>query len=187
MDKKSVVVGIVISLLVGVGIGFSLTPEYAAMIEQKSSPSMSLGAPDRYLDLRYLNGMIAHHNSAIYLAQQAKDKSTRPEILSLANTIIKVDTEDIASIEKLRNSIYPKSNSPKEFQKINLGDANAQFDLRFLNALIIHHDEAIEVAREAQTKSTRSAILEKANAVDTALRAGVKQFEAWRKEWYAFE
>lgn len=187
MDKKSFVVGILLSLLIGVGVGFSLTPEYAVMIEQKSSPTMSLGTPDRYLDQRYLNGMIAHHNSAIYLAQQAKEKSTRPEILSLANTIIKVDTEDIASIEKLRNSIYPKSSSPKEFQKINLGDANDQFDLRFLNALIIHHEDAIEVAREAQSKSTRSAILEKANAVDTSLRAGIKQFEAWRKEWYALE
>lgn len=187
MDKKTIATSIVLTLLVGVGIGFSLTPEYAAMIEQKSAPSMSLGSPDRNLDKRYLDGMIAHHKSAIYLAEQAKEKSARQEIKNLAKTIIQVDTEDIVSIESLRNSVYPRSVTSSQFQKIQLGDANAQFDLRFLNALIIHHQEAIEVAREAQMKSTRSAILEKALAVETSLRSGLEQLTAWRKEWYALE
>jgi len=187
MDKKTIVLFIILACIIGVGVGYALTPEYATMIEQKSAPSMSLGNPDRNLEKRYLDGMIAHHKSAIYMAEQAREKSTRPEILSLANIIIKVDTEDIATIESLRKTLYPKSQTSSAFQKINLGDANDRFDLRFLNALIIHHEEAIEVAREAQTKSTRSAILEKANGVETSLRAGLEQLKKWRKEWYVLE
>lgn len=184
MKQQVHIVYIVIALILGIGIGFSVTPEYALMKSEKQSPMMSIGKADRYVDLRFIDGMIAHHLAAIYLANQAKEQSKRPQVLSLANTIIEVDTEGIAKLYEQKKSWFGNTKQITQFAKVQLGSADEQFDLRFINALVAHHEEAIDVAREMQTKSTRSDVLTIAGSVITGLSDGIKTLETWRGEWY---
>ena len=160
---------IVVALFIGIGIGFSVTPEYAQMKADKQSPMMSIGKADKYVDLRFIDGMIAHHLAAIYLANQAKEQSKRPEVLALADTIITVDTEGIAKLYEQKKSWYGNTKKITLYTKVQLGDADDQFDLRFINALVTHHQEAISVAKEMQTKSTRTDVLNLAGSVVSGL------------------
>lgn len=184
MKQSGLIAYLVIALLVGIGIGFSVTPEYAQMKDEKQSSMMSIGKADKYVDLRFIDGMIAHHLAAIYLANQAKDQSKRPEIVTLSNTIISVDTEGIAKLYEQKKSWFGNTKQITQFAKVQLGSADEQFDLRFINALVAHHEEAIDVAREMQTKSTRSDVLNLAGAVVTGLSDGIKTLEAWRGDWH---
>ena len=68
-------------LLLGIVIGYYLTPEYK--ISMYSKNNMSLGQADRTFDLRYINAMIAHHNGAVLLAEQLGKNTTRPEMKNL--------------------------------------------------------------------------------------------------------
>jgi uncharacterized protein (DUF305 family) len=183
MSKSLTVSLIIISLIIGMGIGFYVTPEYAQMRENESS-QMDLGSADARIDLRYVNGMIAHHQAAIYLAEQAILQTNRPEIRELAHTIISVDTADIASLYASKKSWYNDNRKVTEYSKINLGGSDDKFDLRFLNALLIHHDQAIITARELQTKSTRTEALNIADNVITSLTAGIQTLTTWRESWY---
>ena len=184
MKKQIHIAFVVIALLVGIGIGFSVTPEYAQMKQEARSPMMETGKADAYVDLRFIDGMIAHHKAAIYLARQAKAQSKRPDVVSLSDTIITVDTKGIESLYAQKKAWYGNTREVNQFAKVQLGTADDQFDLRFINALVAHHEEAIQVAGEMQKKSVRNDVLNLAGSVVTDLTAGIKTLESWRTLWY---
>jgi uncharacterized protein (DUF305 family) len=184
MKQQVHIVYVIIALLIGIGIGFSVTPEYSQMKAERQSTMMSIGKADKYVDLRFIDGMIAHHLAAIYLANQAKEQSKRPEVLDLAATIIRVDTEGIAKLYEQKKSWFGNTKKISQYAKVQLGDADDQFDLRFINALVAHHEEAISVALEMQTKSTRNDVLNLAGSVVVGLSDGIKTLESWRGAWY---
>ena len=71
MSKISTTLAIslmIITGIIGVVIGYSITPDYQAGMYDKTA--MDFGRPDRTLDLRYINTMIAHHRGAMLLAEQ---------------------------------------------------------------------------------------------------------------------
>lgn len=185
MSKLLVYSLIIIAFIVGLGAGYTLTPEYASTMQEKSTNMAPLGKADRFIDLRYLNGVIAHHLTAIDLARQALEKSHREEIRTLAEEIIKSDEASIKQLMTYKQKWYKDSRSAGDFEKINLGDNDKRFDLRFLNALITHHIEAIDTAKEISTKSTRSEVLNLADEITQSLGGNKLILEQLRKDWYA--
>ncbi len=182
--SKMTIGWVVVVFILGIGIGFYFTPEYAQMNAAKRSSMVELGMADKYFDLRYVNNMIAHHLAAIDMAKQAQEKSSRPEIKELAQIIITTDERGIEQLYTYKKTWYGDTKPVTRFDKTELGAADELFDLRFLNALTVHHEMAIESAKEVQTKSVRTEVLNLANDVITNLSANLKQFATWRKAWY---
>lgn len=52
-------------------------------------------------DKQFLNGMVSHHSYALLMAQRIKEKTKNPEIIKLANNIIKAQTEEIQLMDNL--------------------------------------------------------------------------------------
>ncbi len=175
---------ITIAFIIGLSTGFAISPEYQTSMEAKNSPMKELGNPDKFLDQRYLNNMIAHHLSAIDLCEQVLKNSKRPELQELAKTIIKLDTEGIKSLYQYKKDWYKDERKVTNFSKVNLGKYDEKFDLRFLNAFINHHDEAIMGAKEIKTKSTRNEILNLSDEVIQILSTNKDQLLKWRQSWY---
>lgn len=184
MSKPITLSLIVISFIIGLSVGFALSPEYRIQMSSKQSGMVELGQPDKYLDLRYLNNMIAHHQSAINLCQQTLKHTKRPELQKLSEAIITADTEGIKTLYQYKKDWYSDTRQVTLFTKTNLGSYDENFDLRFLNAMIIHHDEAIASAKEVRTKSTRNEVLNLANEVIQNLSANKTQLLEWRAAWY---
>lgn len=184
MPKLLVYSLLIVFFALGMGAGYSLTPEYASKMDERESVMTPLGKADKYIDKRYLDGVIAHHLTAIDLAKQALEGSHRKEVRGLAKEIIETDEANIKELRTYKLSWYKDDKEIDSFNKINLGEEGERFDLRFLNALIAHHEEAIETAREISTKSTRDEILDLADNITQGLTAGKTTLEQWRKEWY---
>lgn len=173
---------IIIALVLGMGIGYFFTPQYRlAMYENET---MDLGQADRWLDLRYLNSMIAHHRGAMLLAEQALSQSQRPEIKTLANDILAGEPQAIAELYAWKQDWYQDSRQVADPYPVHLGTYNETFDLRFLNSLIAHHQVGIDMVKEVRLKSNRNEILDNADAVEQFLNNGVTMLSAWRQEWY---
>lgn len=64
------------------------------------SMAMDLGPADANYDLRFIDGMRLHHRGAIVMAEEAEQKSQRPEIKKLVSNII--ITQDREENELLR-------------------------------------------------------------------------------------
>jgi uncharacterized protein (DUF305 family) len=175
---------VIVAFVIGIGAGYLIAPEYA-MAGYETKQMADLGKADKYVDLRYLNAMIAHHGGAIILAQQAKEKTQRPEIKQLAEDIITGEPKAIAELYQWKKDWYKDIRKVSDKAVPNLGEYDENFDLRFLNALIAHHEEGIVMAKEIRLKSTRAQVLSNADAVIEFLSGGLTMLKEWRGQWYA--
>ncbi|AFY36021.1 DUF305 domain-containing protein [Calothrix sp. PCC 7507] len=168
------------------------------------SMAMDLGPADANYDLRFIDGMIPHHQGAIVMAKEAQQKSQRPEIKKLADEIIKAQNQEISQMKQWRTAWYPKAGdkpmaydakmghmmemSSEQMQammmNMNLGAADQDFDLRFINAMIPHHEAAVIMAKDAVQKSQRAEIKNLAQAIIKAQDTEINQMKQWRKAWY---
>ena len=165
---------------------------------------IDLGAADANYDLRFIDAMTMHHQGAVVMAKEALEKSKRPEIKQLANNIIKAQNKEIAQMKQWRTAWYPKASSQpvafggankpvmpmsaKQHESMmmspNLGAADSNFDLRFLNAMIPHHESAVVMAKDALNKSTRPEIQQLNKNIIASQQAEITQMKQWRKAWY---
>lgn len=173
---------ILVSMVIGVGIGYAMTPQYALTMYEKDQ--MDLGEPDRWLDARFIDAMAAHHRGAILLAEQAQKNGSREEIRALAGDILKGEPVLIAELYKWKKDWYNDNREAKDPVVPRLGAADEKFDLRFLNALIAHHEAGIEMTKEVRTKTSRTEILNNADAVEAFLTQSAEMLRGWRSEWY---
>jgi uncharacterized protein (DUF305 family) len=60
--------------------------------------TMDLGRPDRTLDLRYINAMIAHHRGAMLLVTQANTQTQRQEMKDLSAMILRDEPKAISEL-----------------------------------------------------------------------------------------
>jgi len=58
------------------------------------------------------------------------------------------------------------------------------FDEAFIDAMIPHHQSAIEMAKVANEKSKNPRIRELAGNIVSAQKREIEQMKQWRKEWY---
>lgn len=171
----------IVSAVAGIGIGYWLTPQYSLSMYDKNV--MDLGQPDKWVDLRYIDAMIAHHRGAMLLAREA-EISTRPEIRKLASDIQKDEPPNIDELYRWKKAWYGDTRSVRDPLVPRLGAYDRTFDLRFLNALIAHHRNGILMTREIRLKSSRSEVLDNADKVEQFLSGGVAMLSDWRKKWY---
>lgn len=181
MAKHALAVSfLIVGLVAGIGAGYALTPEYAVGMYEKS---MDLGQADRLVDLRYLNAMTAHHRAAMLLAEQAQ-ASERTEIRELATAILAGEPALIEELTTWKQEWYNDPRGVKDPVVAQLGSVNATFDLRFLNALIAHHEAGIAMTQEIRRKSSRAEVLDNADAVEQFLTTTLVTFKEWRSSWY---
>jgi uncharacterized protein (DUF305 family) len=171
----------VIALVLGIGIGYYFTPEYKLSMYDKSS--MDLGRPDKWLDLRYINAMIAHHRGAMLVAEQAQ-KSERPEIANLAKEILSNEPKLIDELYIFKKDWYKDTKKVIDPVVPQFGAYDKTFDLRVLNTIISHHENGILMTEDVRTKSSRSEIINNADAVEAFLKTSGEMLKDWRKSWY---
>jgi len=168
------------------------------------SMSMDLGPADANYDLRFIDGMSVHHQGAVNMAQDVLKQSKRPEMKKLATNIIAAQKREINQMKEWRKTWYPKADNtpiayhaqmghmmamtPEQMQSMmmtmDLGAADDQFDLRFLNAMIPHHEGALVMAQDALKKSKRPEMKKLSEEILTSQKKEILQMKEWRKTWY---
>ncbi|MDB9303787.1 MULTISPECIES: DUF305 domain-containing protein [Cyanophyceae] len=166
--------------------------------------AMDLGPADASYDLRFIDGMIQHHQGAVVMAQDVQEKSQRPEMKQLADEIIKAQNQEIAQMKQWRTAWYPNAGdtpmayhaemgnmmemTPEQKQammmSMDLGAADAEFDLRFINGMIPHHEGALFMAQDALQKSQRPEIKNLSQEIIKAQETEINQMKQWRQAWY---
>jgi uncharacterized protein (DUF305 family) len=64
------------------------------------------------------------------------------------------------------------------------GAEKAPFELQFIDTMIVHHQDAIEMAQLAEERSMRSELRQLAQEIIQEQQAEIAQLSEWRKEWY---
>jgi uncharacterized protein (DUF305 family) len=166
--------------------------------------SMDLGPADEDYDLRFIDGMAIHHQGAVVMAGEALTKAQHPELKKLAQDIIAAQKLEISQMQEWRTAWYPQADSmpmayhpqmghmmamTKEqkqgmMMSMDLGSADAEFDLRFINGMLPHHEGALVMAKDALSKSQRPEVKKLAQDILTSQQQEISQMKQWRKDWY---
>lgn len=144
-------------------------------------------------DQTFIDGMVPHHQAAIDMAKVAQRKAEQAELKALADAIVKDQDGEIAQMKGWRKAWYGSETIPPgmgghmmagmdtDLAKL---EASLPFDRAFIDAMIPHHQSAIDMAKEAQTRAKRQEIKDLAGRIIVAQQQEIDQMKAWRAQWY---
>jgi uncharacterized protein (DUF305 family) len=149
----------------------------------------------KFSDERFIDAMVPHHQGAIEMARVALKNAEHEEILELSRNIISSQQAEIEELKSIKKEEYGTSNVPMEMspeQMRGMGmmmdpqqlASQEPFDKAFIDAMIPHHQSAIEMAKVAYQESENDKIKELAQDIVSAQQAEIEQMKRWRQQWY---
>lgn len=148
-----------------------------------------------YSDERFIDAMVPHHQGAVEMAEVALNNAEHEEIRALAEDIAGAQEAEIEELKELKQrefgtSEVPMEMNPEEMRGMGM-TADPQelaqkepFDKAFIDAMIPHHESAIEMARVAQEESDIPEIQGLSRNIIEAQQREISQMQEWREEWY---
>jgi len=143
-------------------------------------------------DLRFLDGMIAHHQAAVDEARAIEPKARRPEVKQLAAEIIKAQEAELRQMREWRRAWFP--NAPQAaapsgrgmpMRGTPAGAAPADPDVAFIEMMIPHHQDAVAMSREILDTTRRPELQQLAHNIIRNQEREIAQMESWKRSWGA--
>ncbi|MEP6990969.1 MAG: DUF305 domain-containing protein [bacterium] len=136
-------------------------PGMAGMSAMSMPVTIPKGALYTEADVRFMQGMIAHHAQAIYMSRLAEGRNASPRVLKFAN---KIDQSQQAEIHLMqdwlvanrqmapdtgswRTMTMPGMLTPAQLATLD-GAKGVEFDRQFLNLMIQHHTGALQMVAD---------------------------------------
>lgn len=158
------------------------------------------------LDELFINMMVPHHQGAVAMANIALERAEHPEIKDMANAIVASQQAEIDQMKSWKQKWYGSSDTPpmsampmlEEMPGMGgmghtmdmqadvdaLKNAAEPFDLAFIDAMIPHHQSAIDAARKVLETGVHPEMKELAQQIIDAQRREIDQMKSWRRAWY---
>ena len=144
-------------------------------------------------DQMFIDMMVPHHQGAIDMATIAKQQAEHAELQQLATAIVTDQDGEIARMKVWRQAWYGSDQIPPGMgghQMAGMDTDLAQlasarpFDRAFIDAMIPHHQSAIDMAREGQTRAVHQEVRDLAAQIIVEQQREIDQMRAWRAQWY---
>ena len=162
--------------------------------EGMMAPSEMVMVGGEYSDERFIDAMVPHHQGAIDMAEVALENAEHLELLQLAENVISTQQAEIEQLRSIKEQEFgtsevPAQMSPEEMEMMGMEDPaeladQRPFDEAFINAMIPHHESAIEMAQVALAESANPRIRELAASIVEDQEAEIAQMQEWGREWY---
>ena len=153
--------------------------------------------------------MVPHHQGAIEMAKIAQQRPEHPEIAQMAEAIITAQEGEISQMKAWRLAWFGSDETPpmERMPMVpGMGGGHAAhgssgtmdmaadvealrsapepFDKAFIEAMIPHHQSAIDAANAAATRAERPEVKELAQAIVTDQQREIEQMQQWLQAWY---
>ena len=148
----------------------------------------------KYSDKAFIDAMVPHHQGPIEMARVALGNAEHEEAKELSQNIVSTQQSEIEELKSIKKEEFGTSGVPMEMsmeQMRGMGMMDPQsladenpFDEAFIDAMIPHHQSAIEMARVADEKSENPRIKELARNIMSAQKREIEQMQEWRRKWY---
>ena len=149
----------------------------------------------KYSDEAFIDAMVPHHQGAIAMAEVALKNAEHEEIKELSRNIVSTQQSEIEELKSIKKEEFGTSNVPMEMSPQQMRGVGMMmdpkrlskrepFDEAFIDAMIPHHQSAIEMAQVALQNSDNPKIKELAQNIVSAQQREIEQMKQWRREWY---
>ena len=155
------------------------------------APTAQSAAPKGAFDRAFMTEMVSHHGMAVDMAEMARGKATHPDLRQAADDIIRTQTAEIKRMQRWLKRWYGRTVRPRMTHQ-DMEDmaeleraTGAEFELRFMSLMTVHHTLAIERAGIARRRARHRQVRRLARAIVSAQEREIKQFRDRTVEWYA--
>jgi len=149
----------------------------------------------KYSDKRFIDAMVPHHQGAIAMAQVALKNAEHDEIIELSRNIVSTQQDEIEELKSIKKEEFGTSEVPMEMSSKEMRGMGMMmdpqaladedpFDRAFIDAMIPHHQSAIEMAKVANQESENPGITGLAGNIMSAQKGEIEQMRRWRAQWY---
>jgi uncharacterized protein (DUF305 family) len=159
-------------------------------------------------DAQFIDMMVPHHQGAVEMAKIAQQRAEHLEIAQMADAIIAAQEGEISQMKAWRLAWFGSDETPPMEQMpmvpgmggghgahgggtMNMAadvevlrNAPEPFDKAFIEAMIPHHQSAIDAAKAAESRAERAEIKELARAIITDQQREIQQMQQWVQDWY---
>lgn len=156
-----------------------------------STSGMDHGSMDSEtpFDAMFIDSMMPHHQGAVDMAEMALENAEHEEIRTMAQQIIDSQQAEIEQMQTWRSEWYPDmeatSGMDMEMGEMTMSeDASIPFDQRFMEAMIPHHESAIDMAEMALESAEHEEVRTMAQQIIDSQQAEIEQMQGWLSEWY---
>lgn len=185
MIQKMMIVGLLIGML---GACAAPAPPAADTPEPHGHAGHGLATSDEPYDALFIDSMIVHHQGALDMAEAALAEAQRPELRELAAAILATQQAEIEQLQAWRAQWYPDL-PPTSGMELDMGpmevatDSPDPFELRFIDAMIPHHEGAVQMAEDALNNAEHAELKAMATEIIAAQQAEIGQMRRWREQW----
>ena len=148
----------------------------------------------KYSDKAFIDAMVPHHQGAVEMAEVALQNAEHERIKQLSRNIISTQRAEIEELKSIKQQEFgtsqvPMEMSAQEMQMMGMTDPEAlanrdPFDKAFIDAMIPHHQSAIQMAQVALEESENRKLKELAGNIVSAQQREIEQMLQWRQAWY---
>jgi len=163
-----------------------------ALVALMLVPAAEAKGPAGAYDRAFLTDMIGHHNMAVEMAEMAQEKATHDELKDVAADIIRSQSAEIDQMRGWLRKWYGKHNVHPKMHHDDMalmdeleGATGAEFEIRFLAQMSVHHAQAIERAKVALKRAKHAQVRKLARAIVKAQEGEIEKFRNWLAAWYA--
>jgi uncharacterized protein (DUF305 family) len=149
----------------------------------------------------FLQAMVPHHESAVRMAEMARDLGEHPQVRQLARTIVRAQASEIRQMRDIHERLFggPLKPNQRAHERLGLsaaeagmshdgedmlGNGAAPFDRAFIDAMVPHHQGAIRMADAVLADDPDGEIAELAQSIVSAQASEIERMNAWRMAWY---
>ena len=158
------------------------------------------------VDQEFIDMMVAHHQSGVEMAKLAQERAEHPELKQFVDGVVAAQDSEIARMRQWRQAWFGSDSAPsthREAGMANLKMGHAAmpgtmdmkevveglrtadpFDKAFIEAMVPHHESALQMAKQAQDRAEHPEIKGLADAIVTAQTRDIATMKVWLKAWY---
>jgi uncharacterized protein (DUF305 family) len=158
------------------------------------------------LDQLFIDMMVPHHEGAVEMALIALERSERPEIRQMADAIVASQDAEIEQMRAWRLEWFGSDQTPPMSEMPSMQEmpghgaaghgmdmqaevdalrsAEEPFDLAFIDAMIPHHQSAIDAAVMLRESTQRQELRVLADAIIAEQQREIDMMLEWREMWY---
>lgn len=178
MSKALAISLVIVAFILGIGVGYTLTPAYGEMSGRSGMQKNSV--TDK--ELMFINDMLAYNRGSIIMAEQVIDLSSRADMKEIATNLIRTKSEEISRLNNWKASWFNDTSKTSEIMHTDLGGYDDEFDLRFLEELERHHEDTNWMAQDIAKNTKRHELLGYAEELITKQKAELKQIKELQQQ-----
>lgn len=168
-------------------------PEAAPEATSTETGRTTAGSGLNQVELRFLARTVDQHRQIIELARSVPARTERTELADLATRMVTTHEQELSNARELLSegdrggggspSMGGSEGTPAEFEA--LGELRGdEFDRRFIDTMISHHQATIETAERAIDEGEKPQVAQLATEVISTRQAELGELQVRQQQWW---